>query len=756
MQTLSIRLMLIAVSVAAAAAGAHAAGPISFLPPVSYMQTAASGLTAADLDADGNLDLLVGDIGNGGRLSVLYGRGDGTFEPPVQMHLDNGYQLALGSNNQMVAADVNRDGVPDLIVADSPAGKVLVFINEGHRTFAAPVGYPTAVGPLAITTADFNGDGWLDMAVSNHASGNLSVLLNRGDGTFQPAVSYPVGGNCGGVSSADLNGDGKIDLAVSTIVGNTVVVFLGDGTGKFTPAGSYSVGAAPGHVIIDDFDGDGKPDIATDDWFGNTVSLLRGDGTGKFSPAVQYPTGGYTGVMGSADRDGDGSPDLVCALGGSTYAGALLNDGTGMFLPSMLLPAGGQDTRTLAVGDFNNDGRPDIAVGNQSSFTVSILINNTPRPTPAIRSVAVSPSSVIGGCDTMSGVVTLTDPAPAGGTVVTLTSTDPAVLVPSSVKVSEGATRVSFTPTLSPVTTTATGTITARYQGSGKRTSFAVQPGGMAGLKLTPIAVIGGRLVDGAVTFPCPAGSGGLTIMLSSSQPTLAVVPGTVTAPTGATSATFAVATKSVAAITSVTITAMFAGTSRTASLELRPVPPPPPPPPPVNLLVNGSYEDPDTSSSTIGWLTYGPAGIPGKAAAGTSIPGWRITDGTVKVVSWYWKAAVGNQTLDLVGDNPGTIEQGFATDVGRDYILSGVIAHNPANFYFAEGRGNVFVDRMFLTQLLHQDPTVTVSEMHWTPFSVRFRATKSMTTLTISDATGSPFPGGLVLDDLAVSPAGN
>ena len=91
---------------------------------------------------------------------------------------------------------------------------------------------------------------------------------------------------------------------------------------------------------------------------------------------------------------------------------------------------------------------------------------------------------------------------------------------------------------------------------------------------------------------------------------------------------------------------------------------------------------------------------------------------------------------------------------MGRDYLFSGVIAHNPANFYFSEGRGNVFVDRTFLIQLLHQDPSATVSEMHWTPFSVRFRATEPMTTLTISDATGSPFPGGLVLDDLAVSPA--
>jgi hypothetical protein len=752
-------MLFVALWLAVTAQTGSAQGPavVSFLSPVSYTHTGASGITSVDLDDDGNLDLIVGDV-NGGRLSLLYGRGDGTFEPPIEMQLGNGYDAALGTDHQFIGADVNGDGLMDLIVPHAALGKVLVFINQGHRTFAPPVGYPVGREPIAVTTADFNGDGWSDLAVSK-GSGSLSILLNRGDGTFQDAGSYPAGSLPAGVSSADLDGDGKIDLAVANIISNNVTVYLGEGNGKFVPAGTYPVGGGPGHVVIADFDGDGKLDIATPNWQDSSVSVLFGKGNGAFKPAVSYPAGGNAGVMGLADFDGDGAPDLACANGHTSFVAVLRNGAADSFNTSpMQFPSGGDNTRTLAVGDFNNDGRPDIAAGGQDTYTVSILLNTTPRPNPAIRDVAVAPSSLVGGCQTAAGVVTLTAPAPAEGAVVTLTSTNPAVTVPASVTVPAGATRVSFVPTVSSVSTTTTGTVTASLQGSGKRVPVTVEPGGVTLLKLIPISVIGGQPVDGAVSFMCPVTSGGVTVALTSSQPGLVTVPPAVAAAPGTMGVTFSVATRPVAASTSVTITAAFAGTTLTASLELRPAPlspPPPPPQPAVNLVTNGGFEEPDTSSSTIGWLTYGPAGIPGKPPAAAAIPGWKIIQGTVDVTSWYWKAAVGKQSLDLVGDTPGTIEQSFGTEVGKEYLFSGLIAHNPANFYLAEGRGNLFVNRTFLTQLVHQDPSATVSEMRWTAFSVRFRATAPLTTLTISDATGTSFPGGLVLDGLAVTPAG-
>src|SRR5205807_8835181 len=118
------------------------------------------------------------------------------------------------------------------------------------------------------------------------------------------------------------------------------------------------------------------------------------------------------------------------------------------------------------------------------------------------------------------------------------------------------------------------GTITASYQGSGKRVPIAVRPGGMPLLNLTPASVIGGQPVTGEVSFPCPAGLDGLAVSLVSSQPGVAAVPASVPAARGATSVTFSVTTRAVATTTDVVIMASFAGRTLSATLEVRPVPP--------------------------------------------------------------------------------------------------------------------------------------------------------------------------------------
>jgi hypothetical protein len=740
--------LLTAALLIGSATGSGAQTNISFQPPIKYEGPVAAPLygvsgtpfVTADFDGDGRLDLCV--ITQDG-VSVLYGNGDGTFAPPVD--------YALGKYVQEgVAADVNGDGRPDLVLCQYGLGKLLVLLNQGGRKFALPINIPVGDQPVGVTAADFNGDGAVDLAVSCAGSRNLTVLLNRGDGTFLPPVAYGGIDSPGGIISGDFNGDGKIDLAQTSLTENVVRVLLGDGTGKFTEIGRFPTNTSyANRVLTADFNGDGILDLVVPSL--GQYSILFGDGTGRFGPAVTYT--GYQS-MDVGDFDGDGQPDLVAP--GADFSGIsiFLNHDAGNFLNAVTFPGPGTKTLGVRVGDFNGDGRPDVVAWDESSPHLLIYLNNTPRPTPAIRSLALTPSTVGGGCDTMTGTLTLTAPAPAGGILVSLSSSNPAVQPPASVRVTAGEASATFPLAAGAVTSTQPGSLLASYQGSGKRATFLVRPGGALSLRLNPSSVVGGQPVTGQVTLPCPAGPGGVAVPLGTNHPELVQIPQDLVVSAGMASASFPVTTRPVNALTAAAITAQINGQPLSAALELRPVPPPPPPPPPINLLVNGSFEDPDTSTSTIGWLIYGPAGIPGQPPAGTSIPGWKITGGTVKVVSWYWKAAVGSQSLDLVGDNPGTIEQSFATDVGRDYIFSGVIAHNPANVYFAEGRANVFVDRAFLTQLLHQDPTVTVSEMHWTPFSVRFRATAPMTTLTISDATGSPFPGGLVLDGLAVSPA--
>jgi hypothetical protein len=169
------------------------------------------------------------------------------------------------------------------------------------------------------------------------------------------------------------------------------------------------------------------------------------------------------------------------------------------------------------------------------------------------------------------------------------------------------------------------------------------------------------------------------------------------------------------------------------------------------NLLVNGSFEEPDVTATFFGFAPFGPSN-------GTySIPGWSITAGSIDVVSYrYWQPEDGNNSLDLVGTPPlglpgaGTIEQNFATEPGRVYSFSGWVTHH---FGITIGRADVFVNDVSLPQLFTSG-TVTQANMGWAPFERLFQATSSTTTLRLSDVTGIYNYGGTVLDGLSVTPA--
>lgn len=163
----------------------------------------------------------------------------------------------------------------------------------------------------------------------------------------------------------------------------------------------------------------------------------------------------------------------------------------------------------------------------------------------------------------------------------------------------------------------------------------------------------------------------------------------------------------------------------------------------PGNLLSNGSFEVPVVPAN-LPWLTFAPPGM----------PGWLIRQGTVDVVrSWQAAPGQGSQSLDLVGESPGTIEQTFPTQPGRSYLFSAWVGHNPDNPLAQEGRANVFLNGDFFTQLVHRDPGSTRTHMQWVLTTLPFHAAAPLTTLRLADATGIwPF-GGTTLDGLTVTP---
>jgi hypothetical protein len=305
--------------------------------------------------------------------------------------------------NAIAAADFNGDGKLDLAVVDSTSNSVSILLGNGDGTFQPPQDYATAPGPNAVAAADFNMDGNMDLAVASSDSNVVSILLGNGDGTFQPHVRQPVA-RPGSLSAADLNGDGKPDLAVTgypvaggSSKGAVPAVLLGNGDGTFQPPVSYGPGGLC--IATGDFNGDGVPDLAVgvDNGSYGGVTIMLGKGGGLFTPPPpHYQVLAKPIVMAAGDLNGDGKADLAVADQDSNAVSILLNDGAGGFRAKVDYAVLEQPSY-LALGDFNGDGKPDLVVTDTASYAFSILFGNgdgTFRPS-VNYGLGLKPESVV-------------------------------------------------------------------------------------------------------------------------------------------------------------------------------------------------------------------------------------------------------------------------------------------------------------------------------------------------------------------------
>jgi len=335
----------------------------------------------ADLNGDGKPDLATANSGKGANtLSILLNRGDGSYGPKRD--------YATGRRPATVAiGDLNSDGNPDLATANVDAGTVSVLLNKGDGSLQAKLDYRAGNASLSVAIGDLNGDVKPDLAVARSvAGGAVSVLLNRGDGTFRAKLDYPTGTYAEAVAIGDLNGDAKPDLAVPNLGEGAVSVLLNKGDGTFRVKRDYDAGNEPLSVAIGDLNGDGKPDLAVSNDGGNyspefqpagSVSVLLNRGDGTFRTQRVYPTGSVSPPsVAIGDLNGDGKPDLVTANSdGSGTVSVLLNKGGGSVQAALFYPIGRvrRFHRSVAIGDLNGDDRPDLATVAFGK-TVSVLL----------------------------------------------------------------------------------------------------------------------------------------------------------------------------------------------------------------------------------------------------------------------------------------------------------------------------------------------------------------------------------------------
>jgi hypothetical protein len=309
----------------------------AFAPPPNKPKQVGRAVAVADFDGDGNPDIVVTNIASSD-VSVLFGNGDGTFQPQRRFNASAApFALAVGNlNSDVLDINGNPDQVPDLVVVDSSShalGKIAILLGRPDRTFAPPVLIPSPLGddvPFArVRIADFNRDGKNDLLVASDGGTMTHVLLGNGDGTFQPSQDFPSFGP--GVAIADLDGDQILDVVEAHYATNDVGFSLGTGDGTFVEGQTIATGQAPVAVAVADYTGDGVPDLIVANSGINqplfqgppTVVLLQGltNEDGSFAGFDSF-AGGDAQVLATlkfphdlqtADLDGDGSQDVIVA-----------------------------------------------------------------------------------------------------------------------------------------------------------------------------------------------------------------------------------------------------------------------------------------------------------------------------------------------------------------------------------------------------------------------------------------------------------
>jgi len=404
------------------------------------------GLAVSDLTGDGRPDVAVPNASTFPSASVLAGQPGGT--------LDAGTSYGpVRAGRAIAVADMNGDGLKDLVVASDP-GVVAVQLGLAGGGYGPNTDYAVAGNPRDLVLPDLNGDGFLDVIVSCRNSTNLSVLMGLPGGLLGPKVDVPVGsGTVNDIAVGDLDGDGIPDLAALNS-SSGLLILKGDGNGGFGPATSYvTPSGLRRNVAMADVNSDGRMDVLVligGTTTPGTVTVYLGLAGGGLAPGTGYSVGIGPLSVAAGDVDGDGLIDLAVGnFGSSTTPGSvtvLLGLPGGGFGPKTAYEA--IDPRAVVIGDMDGDGRPDLVLANLvtpvvpaiSLNTVGVMLNLGPalavNHPPAITAPATasatagSPVQIMAsasdpdGLQTVTISSTVTPPAPwllsHGGVVAAL------------------------------------------------------------------------------------------------------------------------------------------------------------------------------------------------------------------------------------------------------------------------------------------------------------------------------------------------
>ena len=387
-------------------------GTISFSEVASFTMGNSGypiGVAAGDLDGDGKPDIVISNYYT--QTLTFY------LNASTSGHIVMDSALSVPSGNYILGAsiaDLNGDGKPEVIVACQNSNILSVYTNSstlGHIGFSneTSIMAPSGGSPFKAVVADIDGDGKPDIVAANSYLGTVSVYLNTtptgGTISFASDVDFATGNFPEGVAIGDIDGDGKPDLVVANNTDNTLSLLRNTSTvGNISFATQLTVnsGYAAYDLVIADLDGDGKPDIAVDDQYNNTVSVHRNistPGTIAINPNVDYPTGNIPYSISTADFDGDGKPDIVTSNDADNTFTVLRNTASNEPAITSFTPTVGTAGTVVTIVGVNLNGVSSVNFGDSAAASFIYVSPDTV-------------TAVVGGG--ASGPITLI--AAAGGT----------------------------------------------------------------------------------------------------------------------------------------------------------------------------------------------------------------------------------------------------------------------------------------------------------------------------------------------------
>lgn len=400
-------------------------GVSSFAPGVN-LATAGGPvrILMADLNGDGKLDLIAANFGSGNiyvyqNISTNGSLSPGSFAAPIVL-------AGTGSSApfSLTVADVDGDGKLDILMSDHNANTVMIYQNLSSggtlttNSFAAPVILSVDTDPRRICVRDLDGDGRPDIIVANAGSSTISIFRNIGQAgsittnSFAPKVDLVAALNPEDVAVGDLDGDGKPDLVSPSDNGGVVSLYRNTstpGTISFDARVDLPAPAFTISVAIGDIDGDGKADLAVGSYTGQALSVYRNTSspgslsTNSFVPRVDFSAGCNVQTVALGDINGDGKPDIVLVGELPSHMSIFQNLSTpGGFTSASLGArvdyASGNDPSGVVIGDLDGDGRPDIAFVNYYDNTLTIYQNVTAfGGPPVITTQPTDQTAPVGG-----------------------------------------------------------------------------------------------------------------------------------------------------------------------------------------------------------------------------------------------------------------------------------------------------------------------------------------------------------------------